>query len=129
MSWVSGGAVVPAILGNVADKLGTRTAMVISLVFFTIAWSFPIYLNLYKGKELDAYRDTPVGGQRSEANSDFGAAGVITVTEVPARTAVPKDLEYSELAQNTGARYCMGELGSLVTITEKGVEARGFEVA
>src|SRR5215469_2264757 len=38
-----------------------------------------------------------------------------SVTGIPAHTAVPKDLEYSELAQNTGARYYMGELGSLVT--------------
>jgi FHS family L-fucose permease-like MFS transporter len=85
VSSVSGGAVVPAILGNVADKVGTRIAMVIPLVFFTIAWSFPIYLNLYKGKELDAYRDTPVGGQRSETNSDFSAAGVATEKGVEAR--------------------------------------------
>jgi len=90
VSSVSGGAVVPAILGNVADKVGTRTAMVIPLVFFAIAWSFPIYLNVYKGKELDAYRDTPVGGQQNETKSDLNAAGVLT---------------------------------------EKGVEARGFEVA
>ena len=40
---------------------------------------------------------------------------LLPVTGVPAHTTVPKDLEYSELAQNTGARYYMGELGSLVT--------------
>lgn len=58
---VSGGAVIPAILGHTADKTGTRIAMVIPLAFFVIAWSFPIYLNLYKGKELDAYRESSVG--------------------------------------------------------------------
>lgn len=58
---VCGGAVVPAILGNVADKVGTRHAMVVPLAFFIIAWSFPIYLNVAKGKELDAYRDSHVG--------------------------------------------------------------------
>jgi FHS family L-fucose permease-like MFS transporter len=58
---VSGGAVVPAILGNVADRTGTRVAMVVPLSFFVIAWAFPIYLNIFKGKELDAYRDSHVG--------------------------------------------------------------------
>ncbi|KAF2014653.1 glucose/galactose transporter [Aaosphaeria arxii CBS 175.79] len=58
---VCGGAVVPAILGNVADKIGTRKAMVVPLAFFLIAWSFPIYLNLCKAKELDAYSESKVG--------------------------------------------------------------------
>jgi MFS transporter, FHS family, L-fucose permease len=61
VSSVSGGAVIPAILGNVADRTGTRVAMVVPLAFFAIAWSFPIYLNLAKGKELDAYRENHVG--------------------------------------------------------------------
>ena len=39
------------------------------------------------------------------------------VTGILARTTVPKDLEYPELAQDTGARYYIGELGSLVTVT------------
>jgi FHS family L-fucose permease-like MFS transporter len=58
---VCGGAVIPAILGNVADKIGTRKAMVVPLCFFLIAWSFPIYLNVAKGKELDAYGKSEVG--------------------------------------------------------------------
>jgi len=61
VSSVCGGAVIPAILGNVADKTGTRIAMVVPLSFFIIAWSFPIYLNVFKGKELDAYRESHVG--------------------------------------------------------------------
>ncbi|KAF2492975.1 MFS general substrate transporter [Lophium mytilinum] len=79
---VSGGAVVPAILGNVADKIGTRKAMVVPLAFFIIAWSFPIYLNLFKGKELDAYRDSHVGTQESASDVDG---------------AVEKDLEHSRV--------------------------------
>ena len=57
---VCGGAVGPAILGNVADAIGTRKAMCIPLVFFAIAWSYPIYLNLAKGRELDAYTESHV---------------------------------------------------------------------
>jgi len=75
VSSVCGGAVIPAILGNVADKTGTRVAMVIPLVFFAISWSYPIYLNLYKGQELDAYRDTPVSGQRLEDNYEYTQGG------------------------------------------------------
>ncbi|KAF2759061.1 glucose/galactose transporter [Pseudovirgaria hyperparasitica] len=58
---VSGGAVVPAILGNVSDRIGVRRAMVVPLAFFVVAWSFPIYLNLCKGRELDAYTHSTVG--------------------------------------------------------------------
>lgn len=61
VSSVCGGAVGPVILGNVADHIGTRKAMCIPLIFFFIAWSFPIYLNLYKGAELDAYSESHVG--------------------------------------------------------------------
>lgn len=61
VSSVCGGAVGPVILGNVADHIGTRKAMCIPLVFYSIAWSYPIYLNLCKGAELDAYSESHVG--------------------------------------------------------------------
>ncbi len=61
VSSVSGGAVFPPMLGAVADRKGTRLAMCIPLVGFVIAWSFPVYLNLVKARELDGYRETQVG--------------------------------------------------------------------
>lgn len=67
---VCGGAVIPAILGNVADKTGTRVAMVVPLAFFIIAWSFPIYLNVYKAKELDAYNQSHVGIKEGAVDPD-----------------------------------------------------------
>ncbi|KAF1840221.1 L-fucose permease Glucose/galactose transporter-like protein [Cucurbitaria berberidis CBS 394.84] len=70
VSSVCGGAVVPVILGNVADRIGTRKAMCIPLVFFFIAWSYPIYLNLVKGKELDAYSESHVGVQEGAVDFD-----------------------------------------------------------
>jgi FHS family L-fucose permease-like MFS transporter len=82
---VSGGAVIPAILGNVADKTGTRKAMVVPLSFFLIAWSFPIYLNMYKGKELDAYRESAVGYEDADGAN---------VTSNTSSTYIPKgDME------------------------------------
>lgn len=67
---VCGGAVVPAILGNVADITGTRIAMVVPLAFFIVAWAFPIYLNIFKAKELDAYRDSTVGLKEGQVDSN-----------------------------------------------------------
>jgi FHS family L-fucose permease-like MFS transporter len=67
---VSGGAVIPVILGNVADKTGTRIAFVVPLAFFVIAWAFPIYLNVFKGKELDAYTSSTVGIEGNMADPD-----------------------------------------------------------
>jgi MFS transporter, FHS family, L-fucose permease len=89
VSSVCGGAVVPAILGNVADKIGTRHAMVVPLAFFVIAWSFPIYLNLYKAKELDAYRESTVGSAEGVIDPDsrigsiaYEKSGNTKITEV-----------------------------------------------
>ncbi|KAF2464312.1 L-fucose permease Glucose/galactose transporter-like protein [Lindgomyces ingoldianus] len=73
---VCGGAVVPAILGNVADKIGTRKAMVVPLAFFLIAWSFPIYLNVCKAKELDAYRESHVGIEEGAVDPDSRLASI-----------------------------------------------------
>jgi FHS family L-fucose permease-like MFS transporter len=67
---VCGGAVGPVILGNVADYIGTRKAMVVPLAFFFIAWSYPIYLNVAKGKELDAYTESHVGMTEGAVDSD-----------------------------------------------------------
>ena len=58
---VSGGAVFPPILGAVVDARNTRIAMAVPLGGFIIAYSFPIYLNLFKAKELDAFSNSSVG--------------------------------------------------------------------
>ncbi|KAH7402450.1 putative L-fucose-proton symporter [Pyrenochaeta sp. MPI-SDFR-AT-0127] len=58
---VSGGAVFPPMLGAVVDARNTRIAMCVPLGGFLVAYSFPIYLNLFKAKELDAFNETTVG--------------------------------------------------------------------
>jgi len=92
---VSGGAVIPAILGNVADKTGTRKAMVIPLTFFVIAWSFPIYLNLYKGKQLDAYRSSTVGTSEGKVDPDSRIGSISgSIAFAPGKSPFsPKELE------------------------------------
>ncbi|KAF2454119.1 L-fucose permease Glucose/galactose transporter-like protein [Lineolata rhizophorae] len=81
VSSVCGGAVVPAVLGNVADVTGTRKAMVVPLAFFVVAWTFPIYLNLCKGRELDAYRDSEVGTEPGRVDPDSRVGSVACVGE------------------------------------------------
>lgn len=63
VSSISGGAVFPVILGAVADARDgdTQTAMVIPLVGFAIAWTFPLYLNLYQADRLDGYNRSELG--------------------------------------------------------------------
>ncbi|KAF9698723.1 hypothetical protein EKO04_003091 [Ascochyta lentis] len=58
---VSGGAVFPPMLGAVVDARNTRIAMSVPLAGFLIAYSFPVYLNLFKAKELDAFNESTVG--------------------------------------------------------------------
>lgn len=56
---VSGGALFPPVLGVVADNLGgnTQKAFFIPLIGFVFAWTFPLYLNLFKAKSLDGWTD------------------------------------------------------------------------
>jgi FHS family L-fucose permease-like MFS transporter len=52
-------------LGAVVDARNTRIAMAVPLGGFLIAYSFPIYLNLFKAKELDAFNQSKVGVESS----------------------------------------------------------------
>jgi FHS family L-fucose permease-like MFS transporter len=44
--------------------------MCIPLIFYAIAWSYPIYLNAFKGKELDAYSESHVGLTEGAIDND-----------------------------------------------------------
>lgn len=57
--------------------------MCIPLIFFFVAWSYPIYLNMVKAKELDAYTESHVGLQEGAIDSDSIVAS--------------KDLEHSRI--------------------------------
>ena len=82
VSSVSGGAVFPPILGVVADARNTQIAMCIPLIGFVISWSFPLYLNLFKGKELDGYLKSKVGIEAGEnASVEVGVDGSRDGTE------------------------------------------------
>jgi len=50
---VSGGAVVPPILGATADARNTMLAMVVPVCFFLVAWTYALAVNF-----VPAYRDT-----------------------------------------------------------------------
>lgn len=49
----------PPVLGSVADALGgnTQKAFFIPLIGFLIAWTFPVYLNLFRAKSLDGWAE------------------------------------------------------------------------
>ena len=55
-------------LGAVADSRGTQIAMAIPLMGFAVAWTFPLYLNLYCRRELDGFRESKVGVIRDSEN-------------------------------------------------------------
>ena len=77
---VSGGAVFPPVLGAVADSRDTQIAMCVPLAGFIVSWSFPLYLNLFKGKELDGYLKSKVGiveGSNASVESGIGGADVV----------------------------------------------------
>ncbi|KAH8647441.1 putative L-fucose-proton symporter [Tricladium varicosporioides] len=69
---VSGGALFPPVLGAVADALGgnTQHAFFIPLIGFVIAWTFPLYLNLFKRKSLDAWTDKVKVGIETKSDEE-----------------------------------------------------------
>lgn len=58
---VCGGALFPSLTGLVADHRDYHIAMVVPLVGFFVAFSFPIYLNTICARELDGFRETKIG--------------------------------------------------------------------
>jgi len=74
---VSGGALFPPVLGAVADALGgnTQVAFFIPLIGFVIAFTFPVYLNLFKRKSLDAWTDKVKVGIEPKKDVETGSEG------------------------------------------------------
>lgn len=74
---VSGGALFPPVLGVVADSFGgnTQKAFFIPLIGFAIAFTYPLYLNIFKRRSLDAWTDKVKIGTTSdlEASSTKGS--------------------------------------------------------
>jgi MFS transporter, FHS family, L-fucose permease len=72
---VSGGALFPPVLGAVADAFGgnTQKAFFIPLIGFLIAFTYPVYLNIFKAKSLDAWTEAKVG---IEEKSDIETGSV-----------------------------------------------------
>jgi len=68
------------VLGAVADARGTQIAMVIPLVGFCIAWTFPLYLNLSQAKRLDGYNVSELG-VRPLADGRIPSVAVARATE------------------------------------------------
>lgn len=80
---VSGGALYPPLLGLAGDNLGMQKAFFVPLIGFTIAWTFPIYLNLFKRKTLDGFLEkTPVAADIKDVESLDEKRGVSNVVEV-----------------------------------------------
>ncbi|CZR63539.1 probable L-fucose permease [Phialocephala subalpina] len=84
---VSGGALFPPVLGAVADALGgnTQHAFFIPLIGFVIAWTFPLYLNLFKAKTLDGWTEKVKVGiepkRDVETGSEVGEKDMVSEVE------------------------------------------------
>ncbi|KAK2001344.1 glucose/galactose transporter [Colletotrichum falcatum] len=85
---VSGGAVVPPLLGVVGDAKGMGTAMVIPLIFFVLAWTYAIAVNFVPRYRniADAFSTTEVGIRSIDADGEKG--GVQSVEDKRTGNAV-----------------------------------------
>ncbi|GKT56194.1 glucose galactose transporter [Colletotrichum tofieldiae] len=86
---VSGGAVVPPLLGVVADAKGMGTAMVIPLIFFVLAWSYAFAVNFIPRYRniADAFTATEVGIRPIDADGEKG--GIESVEDKQTKNAIP----------------------------------------
>ncbi|KAJ5736252.1 uncharacterized protein N7483_001377 [Penicillium malachiteum] len=57
---ISGGMVFPPMMGAIVTNVSAHTSMVIPMMGYILALSFPIYVNLYKRDVMDLHRDTEV---------------------------------------------------------------------
>ena len=78
---VAGGAVVPPILGAVADASDTPMAMVIPLVFFVLALSYAVAVNFVPAYRnvADAFSTTEVGVVRQEGSATIDMEKAVAV--------------------------------------------------
>ncbi|KAH8888601.1 glucose galactose transporter [Thozetella sp. PMI_491] len=58
---ISGGMVFPPMAGAVLDAHGAHTAMAIPMMGYILAWSYPLYVNIWNGETMDLHRQTEVG--------------------------------------------------------------------
>lgn len=74
---VSGGAVVPPILGTVADSRGTAVAMVVPVCFQIAAWTYALAVNFVPSyrEPADALGESIIGMERNSANGKDEESG------------------------------------------------------
>jgi MFS transporter, FHS family, L-fucose permease len=58
---ISGGMVFPPMAGAVLDAHGAHTAMAIPMMGYIMAWSYPLYVNIWNRETMDLHRQTEVG--------------------------------------------------------------------
>lgn len=87
LTGVSGGAVVPPLLGVVGDHKGMGIAMVIPLIFFVLAWSYAFAVNFIPAYRnvVDAFTETEVGIRPVEEEK----GGIEAIEEKQTKNATP----------------------------------------
>ncbi|KAK5164981.1 uncharacterized protein LTR77_009646 [Saxophila tyrrhenica] len=90
---VCGGAVVPPILGAVADARSTQLAMVVPMCFFILAWTYTLAVNFVPAYRIpaDKFSTTKVGIE------NLGPADEESEGDSPMRVAEKKELEHEKL--------------------------------
>ncbi|KAJ9148550.1 Glucose galactose transporter [Pleurostoma richardsiae] len=58
---ISGGMVFPPMTGAVVDRRNAHIAMAIPMMGYILAWTYPLYVNIWKREIMDMHRSTNVG--------------------------------------------------------------------
>lgn len=96
---VFGGAVVPPLVGAVADMHGTALAMVVPLAFFVAAWTYSLAVNF-----VPAYRDIADAFTETEVGLHGHHDGVAEVGDGEGDGSLGLDEEKAVVAEREAAR-------------------------
>lgn len=91
ISGVSGGAVVPPLLGAVGDRHDMGIAMVVPLAFFVVAWTYSLAVNFAPRYRTvaDAFTHTDVGIRDVEGVPEDEEKAKVSMENVVAKSGIP----------------------------------------
>ncbi|KFY31453.1 hypothetical protein V493_01093 [Pseudogymnoascus sp. VKM F-4281 (FW-2241)] len=89
VSAISGGAVVPPMMGAVVTSHNAHFAMIIPFMGYVLAYAFPIYVNFFNKDAMDSHRETDLNVVPREDAGGEKEAGIAEEREGDDKAAPP----------------------------------------
>ncbi|KFY85043.1 hypothetical protein V500_08759 [Pseudogymnoascus sp. VKM F-4518 (FW-2643)] len=86
---ISGGAVVPPMMGAVVTSHNAHFAMIIPFMGFVLAYAFPVYVNFFNKVAMDTHRETTLNVVPRDDAGGEKDAGVVEESQVEDKSPPP----------------------------------------